>query len=163
MARLLAQYQRPVLDPLAPREQLADRVDAGLVRDHLHLLDLPGAGKVTVQVGERMGHHPASAGDGHQRGIERHPKAAAGGAVHSQHSRAIQQVQQSLQADRVLSRVPGGSAQLLYARVDMAPGPSGEPVLLEFEATEPSLFFAFAPGSAGRMADAILRALRRAL
>jgi glutathione synthase/RimK-type ligase-like ATP-grasp enzyme len=66
-------------------------------------------------------------------------------------------------ADRVLSRVPGGPGQLLYARVDLAPGPSGEPVLLEFEATEPSLFFAFAAGSADRMARAILRALTRGL
>jgi glutathione synthase/RimK-type ligase-like ATP-grasp enzyme len=66
-------------------------------------------------------------------------------------------------ADRVLSRVPGGPGKLLYARVDMAPGPSGEPVLLEFEATEPSLFFAFSAGSADRMAGAILRALTQGL
>lgn len=76
--------------------------------------------------------------------------------------REIRPVERAL-ADRVLSRVPGGPDRLLYARVDMAPGPSGEPVLLEFEATEPSLFFAFSAGSAGRMADAILRALMRAL
>lgn len=62
-------------------------------------------------------------------------------------------------ADRVLAKVPDGADQLLYARVDMAPGPSGEPVLLEFEATEPSLFFAFSTGSADRMAQAILRRL----
>jgi len=77
-------------------------------------------------------------------------------------AREIRPVERAL-AERVLSSVPGGSGHLLYARVDMAPGPSGEPVLLEFEATEPSLFFAFSAGSAGRMADAILRALRRPL
>jgi O-ureido-D-serine cyclo-ligase len=41
---------------------------------------------------------------------------------------------------------------LLYARVDVAPGPDGEPVLLELELTEPSLFLAHAPGAAERVA-----------
>ncbi|MBI3856591.1 MAG: hypothetical protein HY293_12965 [Planctomycetes bacterium] len=66
-------------------------------------------------------------------------------------------------ADRALTLVPGGPERLLYARVDMAPGADGRPVLLEFEATEPSLFFAFSEGSAARMARAILRALNRGL
>jgi hypothetical protein len=43
----------------------------------------------------------------------------------------------------------------LYARVDVIPGPEG-PVVLEFEATEPSLFFRHSAGSAGRYARAIL-------
>jgi hypothetical protein len=38
----------------------------------------------------------------------------------------------------------------------MIPGADGEPVLLELELTEPSLFFSHAPGAAPRMADAIL-------
>ena len=53
----------------------------------------------------------------------------------------------------LMARHPG----LLYARVDIAPGPDGGPLLLEFETTEPSLFFAAAPGSAERFARAILR------
>jgi len=77
-------------------------------------------------------------------------------------AREIRPAERAL-ADRVLAAVPGGADPLLYARVDMAPGPSGEPVLLEFEATEPSLFFAFSAGSADRMARAILRALNRGL
>jgi glutathione synthase/RimK-type ligase-like ATP-grasp enzyme len=44
----------------------------------------------------------------------------------------------------------------LYARIDVIPGADGTPVVLEFEATEPSLFFAHAPGSATRYAKAIL-------
>lgn len=60
-------------------------------------------------------------------------------------------------AERVLSCVPGGPKKLLYARVDAAPGPDGKPVLLEFEATEPSVFLAFADGAAERFARAILR------
>jgi glutathione synthase/RimK-type ligase-like ATP-grasp enzyme len=77
-------------------------------------------------------------------------------------AREIRPAERAL-ADRVLAAVPGGADRLLYARVDMAPGPSGEPVLLEFEATEPSLFFAFSAGSADRLAHAILRALNRGL
>ena len=49
----------------------------------------------------------------------------------------------------------------LYARIDVIPGPEGAPVVLEFEATEPSLFFAHSPGSATRYAKAILNWARR--
>ncbi|HEX6500781.1 MAG TPA: hypothetical protein VF054_17390 [Micromonosporaceae bacterium] len=59
-------------------------------------------------------------------------------------------------ADRVLAALPD-AAELLYARVDLIPGPDGEPVLLELELTEPSLFFGYAPGSADRLAAAIAR------
>jgi hypothetical protein len=58
-------------------------------------------------------------------------------------------------AERVLSLVPGGAAELLYARVDLAPGPAGEPLLLELELTEPSLFFAFSQGGEDRLARAL--------
>ncbi|MGB5953364.1 MAG: hypothetical protein WBG57_12735 [Ornithinimicrobium sp.] len=46
----------------------------------------------------------------------------------------------------------------LYARVDALPSPTG-PVVLEVELTEPSMFFEYAEGSAGRFADSILRRL----
>jgi glutathione synthase/RimK-type ligase-like ATP-grasp enzyme len=55
-------------------------------------------------------------------------------------------------ADHVLSLVPG---DLLYARVDVAPGPAGTPVLLELELTEPSLFFAQSDGAERLLARAI--------
>jgi len=58
-------------------------------------------------------------------------------------------------ADRVLSLVPGGAGGLLYARVDVAPGPEGRPVLLELELAEPSLFFACSDGAERRLARAI--------
>ncbi|HVR82844.1 MAG TPA: hypothetical protein VMU54_00945 [Planctomycetota bacterium] len=44
----------------------------------------------------------------------------------------------------------------LYARIDVIPGVDGSPVVLEFEATEPSLFFAHSLPSATRCARAIL-------
>jgi glutathione synthase/RimK-type ligase-like ATP-grasp enzyme len=44
---------------------------------------------------------------------------------------------------------------LLYARVDLIPGPDGEPVVLELELTEPSLFLSHDQGAPARMAAAI--------
>lgn len=55
-------------------------------------------------------------------------------------------------AERTLARVTG---ELLYARVDVAPGPDGRPLLLELELTEPSLFFAQSDGAERRLARAI--------
>ncbi len=54
--------------------------------------------------------------------------------------------------ESALKAAPG---PFLYARVDLIPGPEG-PVVLEFEATEPSLFFKHSAGSAARYARAIL-------
>ncbi len=62
-------------------------------------------------------------------------------------------------AERVLAAVPGGAQRLLYARVDLIPGPDGAPLLLELELTEPSLFLAYADGAADRLADAIVARL----
>ncbi|MEU5939857.1 hypothetical protein ABZ807_11800 [Micromonospora sp. NPDC047548] len=64
-------------------------------------------------------------------------------------------------AERVLAAVPGGSQRLLYARVDLIPGPDGTPVLVELELTEPSLFLGYADGAADRLADAVLTHLAR--
>jgi hypothetical protein len=44
----------------------------------------------------------------------------------------------------------------LYARVDMIPGPGGDPVLLELEAVEPTLYLDTSPGSEATLAAAIL-------
>ncbi|XVU27519.1 ATP-grasp domain-containing protein [Actinoplanes sp. CA-054009] len=62
-------------------------------------------------------------------------------------------------AARVLEHIPGGTKRLLYARVDLIPGPDGAPLLVELELTEPSLFLLKAPGAATRLADAILARL----
>lgn len=56
-------------------------------------------------------------------------------------------------AHRALEAIPFG--RLAYARVDLLPSPDG-PRLLELELTEPSLFFAHAPGSADRFAATLL-------
>ena len=58
--------------------------------------------------------------------------------------------------DRVMSFVTQkfGTAPL-YARVDMVPGQDGQPVLMELELAEPSLFLHTSPGAAGRFAEAV--------
>ncbi len=46
-------------------------------------------------------------------------------------------------------------SELLYARVDLVPGEEDEPLLLELELAEPSLFFAAGDGAAERWAVAV--------
>lgn len=50
--------------------------------------------------------------------------------------------------------------QPLYARIDLVPGPDGEPLVLEAELIEPSVYHHTDPTSAGRFAAAILGRLR---
>jgi hypothetical protein len=74
---------------------------------------------------------------------------------------------QRLAADQVLDSLaqlaPAGREQMVYARVDLVPGPDGSPVLLELELAEPSMFLVFdgtgGTASAGRFAHAIRAAL----
>lgn len=58
-------------------------------------------------------------------------------------------------ARQVVDVVRSWGHELLYARVDLLPGP----VLIELEVTEPSLFLAKAPGSEVRFARAVRRAV----
>ena len=47
----------------------------------------------------------------------------------------------------------------MYARIDVAPGPDGDPVLMELELIEPSLFFPQSAHALGRFVAAIRRRL----
>lgn len=58
-------------------------------------------------------------------------------------------------AARALAATPDGPEGLLYARVDLVPGPGEDPLLIELELTEPTLFFAQAAGAAERFAEVI--------
>lgn len=65
-------------------------------------------------------------------------------------------------ADRVVEALPqvvpgAADGPLLYTRVDLLPGPDGQPVVLEVELTEPSLFLSLADGALDRFADAVAR------
>ena len=59
-------------------------------------------------------------------------------------------------ADAVMAVVPH---ELLYARVDLVEGADGSPRLIELEAIEPYLFFAFAPEGAALFAEAVRAAV----
>jgi hypothetical protein len=54
-----------------------------------------------------------------------------------------------------VSAIPGGTDPPLYARVDLVPSATGEPLLMELELTEPSLFLRFGEGAADHLAEAI--------
>lgn len=48
-----------------------------------------------------------------------------------------------------------GLAPTVYARVDVAEGPDGRPLLMEFEAVEPALFLERVPGAADALASEV--------
>jgi hypothetical protein len=62
-------------------------------------------------------------------------------------------------AEQVMAHVSGGASGLLYGRVDLVPGSDGEPLLLELELTEPSLFLGFDQGAVERLTEGIVAAL----
>jgi hypothetical protein len=62
-------------------------------------------------------------------------------------------------ATEVVKLIPGGAERLLYARIDLIPGPDGAPMLIELELTEPTLFLRQAPAAADRLAEAIIARL----
>lgn len=62
--------------------------------------------------------------------------------------------------ERVLAMLETRFGTLVHARVDLAPG-SGGPVVLEVELTEPSLFFRWEEGAAGRFVAALSRRISR--
>ncbi len=49
----------------------------------------------------------------------------------------------------------GGSAELMYARVDLVTADDGSPLVIELELTEPSLFLPWSNGGADRLVDAV--------
>jgi glutathione synthase/RimK-type ligase-like ATP-grasp enzyme len=61
--------------------------------------------------------------------------------------------------EQALAAVPGGPERLLYARVDLLPGPDGAPLVVEVELTEPSLFLTAVPAAADRFAAALRAAV----
>ena len=60
-------------------------------------------------------------------------------------------------ARAALAAVPGGAHRLAYARVDLVPGLDGNPLIIELELTEPSLFLGTGQRSAERFADVLER------
>lgn len=60
-----------------------------------------------------------------------------------------------------VAALPDGDEPLLYARVDMVPDAEGQPMIMELELTEPSLFMVTAPATVQRFAEAIATRARR--
>ncbi len=58
-------------------------------------------------------------------------------------------------AGEVLDALRWRRDELLYARVDLIPGPGGDPTLIELELTEPSLYLSYGDRAAERLADQI--------
>jgi glutathione synthase/RimK-type ligase-like ATP-grasp enzyme len=61
--------------------------------------------------------------------------------------------------ERVLSWITARLGALPYARIDVVPGAGGQPVVLEAELAEPSLFLGTSPGAPGRLAAALAAVL----
>ena len=64
-------------------------------------------------------------------------------------------------AREALAAVPGGPDRLVYARVDLVPDSSGNPLLMELELTEPSLYLAHATGAAQQFAHVLAGQIER--
>ena len=62
-------------------------------------------------------------------------------------------------AQAAMAVVPRGPEQLLYARIDLIDDTHGNPVVLELELVEPSVFLVTDPSAATRFAEAIARNL----
>ena len=73
---------------------------------------------------------------------------------------ATEEIYRMVAAHEAACRHLGRTSPLLYCRVDLLPGPNG-PVVVELEATEPSLFLSVNPPTADRLAEAIVTRLER--
>ena len=151
---------------------LHDAHEAGLAREHV--ARLLGAGKtIMVQpylelIEERGETGLMYFGDTFSHAVRKGAMLAAergleaGGLYKTETIAPAQPTPEQLElGERVLAIIPGGTDQLLYARVDLVPDANGNPVVIELELTEPSLFLTYGPGSAERFAALISERLRR--
>jgi glutathione synthase/RimK-type ligase-like ATP-grasp enzyme len=147
----------------------AARYDTGAARAHDHVRRLHAEGKtVMVQPFLEAVDHAGEVALHYLGGMFSHAvrKAAMlprggdpgeGLFVEEQISAAEPSADELELAEQSLHAVPFQREELLYARVDLLPGP----VLLEVELTEPSLYLGYAEGAAERFADAIAAASQR--
>ncbi len=82
------------------------------------------------------------------------PYASNGISAHAADSAELELGDRVLAAARQVLKL---DQPLAYARIDLIHDETGAPRLLEMELTEPSLFFAHAPGSADRFASVLAR------
>ena len=139
------------------RAHAAKLLDAGrrvLVQPYLAAVDEVGETAV-VHVGGAYSHAPGQGGAAGARRRRGDRRAVAAGA-----DRGAGAVRRRARAGRAgAGRGAGRPERLLYARVDLLPGPDGTPLVIEVELTEPSLFLTAVPAGADRFAAAIRRAV----
>lgn len=149
-------------DPEAARGHAESLLDAGravMVQPYLHAIDTAGETGL-VWMADRFSH-------GFRKGaLLARGTAPAGGLFVREHigARAVSAAEREV-AERALDALaavaPVDRGRLLYARVDLVPGPDGGPVLLELELTEPSLWFTADPKAPARWARAVADRLER--
>jgi glutathione synthase/RimK-type ligase-like ATP-grasp enzyme len=145
------------------------RYDAGDERATAHVADLHAAGKtVLVQpymeaVDEQGETTLMYVADEFSHALRKEPLLAPGAAPGAglyleERLRATEpSADERALAERALAALPFPRSRLLYARIDLLPGP----VVLEVELTEPSLFIGYAEDAPERFADAIVAASQR--
>ena len=95
----------------------------------------------------------------YSHGVRRQPALTAGPTAPSEPAVATTAERAlALRAFAAVDRLLGPQA-LLYARVDLVAGDDGQPLLMELELTEPSLFIQHQPQVAERLAQALLARL----
>ena len=117
-----------------------------MIQPYLDAVDSHGETSVVLFEG-RMSH-----------GIRKGPLLAASAGVRQDiDSRAAVGPREPSPAEVAVARaaVAAVGQDLLYARVDLVPGPDGSPLVLELELSEPSLFLRHSPGAAERFAAAV--------
>ena len=137
---------------VAHAQRLIDAHRAVVVQPYLHAVD--EAGETALVFFDGRYSHAIRKGPLLRRGED---ATAALFASEDITARSPADAEKAL-ARQVLDAIPQG--RLPYARVDLLPSPDG-PRLLELELTEPSLFFATAPGSAERFAAILASRLTR--
>jgi len=141
------------------REHVARLLAAGqtvMLQPYLELIEERGETALIYLGGEFSHAVTKGAMLAEERGLE------AGGLYKSETIAPAQPSPEQLAlGGRALAAIPGGTDQLLYARVDLIPDANGEPVVIEVELTEPSLFLGYGPGSAERLAALISERLGR--
>jgi glutathione synthase/RimK-type ligase-like ATP-grasp enzyme len=147
----------------------AARYEAGDPRAEQHVRELHAAGKTVMvqpyfEAVDREGEVALIFVEGrfshavHKEALLAEGSGPATGLYLEETMTAAEASPQELEvAERALDAVPFARVSLLYARVDLLPGP----VVLEVELTEPSLFIGYAEGAAERFAEAIAAASHR--
>ncbi len=150
---------KPAVSAASYRTLRATAGDLGAGEAHLRAL--LAEGEVLVQQylpsGEEYGERALVSIDGElTHAVRKSPRLA--GQDESVSSEAVPIA--ASEAALALRSVAAAGGQLLYARVDVAPGPDGEPVLMELELIEPSLYFLQCPAALDRFVTGVRRLLK---